>query len=152
MMTGMMPGTKILRRWLILLISVPVLAFAAIDVYEFDTPEQEARFRSLTQELRCPKCQNQSIADSDADISGDMRMRTAEMIREGHTDREVVDFFRERYGDFVSYRPPFDATTLLLWLGPGIVLLAGGILIVRLLRRANAAADAEADNEEDEDL
>ena len=136
---------RTLRYWLVLLCSVPLLALAAIDVYEFDTPEQEARFRSLTQELRCPKCQKQSIADSDADISGDMRLRTAEMIREGYTDREVVDFFRDRYGDFVSYRPPFDATTLLLWLGPGLVLLAGGILVVRLLRRASAAADDEED-------
>ena len=147
-----MPNMRLLRYWLVLLLSLPILALAAIDVYEFDTPEQEARFRSLTQELRCPKCQNQSIADSDADISGDMRERTAQMIREGHTDREVVDFFRERYGDFVSYRPPFDATTLLLWLGPGLVLLAGGILIVRLLRRASAAADnEEGDNEEGAD-
>ncbi|WP_245932463.1 cytochrome c-type biogenesis protein [Isoalcanivorax indicus] len=129
-----------------LLCALPLLVLAAIDVYEFDSPEQEARFRSLTQELRCPKCQNQSIADSDADISGDMRARTAQMIRDGHSDREVVDFFRERYGDFVSYRPPLAANTAVLWLGPGIVLLFGGLLIFRLMRRAARAADQDDDD------
>lgn len=140
--------TLLLRRALVaLLCALPLAAMAAIDVYEFDSPEQEARFRSLTQELRCPKCQNQSIADSDADISGDMRARTAQMIREGYSDREVVDFFRARYGDFVSYRPPLAMNTAVLWLGPGIVLLLGGLLVFRLMRRAAQAAD-----QDDEDL
>lgn len=126
----------------------PLWAVAAIDVYEFDTAEQEARFRSLTQELRCPKCQNQSIADSDADIARDMRARTAEMVREGASDRDVVEFFRARYGDFVSYRPPLALNTALLWFGPAVVLLLGALLVMRQLRRASAAPlDEDGDDQ-----
>nr|WP_306799323.1 cytochrome c-type biogenesis protein CcmH [Alcanivorax quisquiliarum] len=128
-----------LKHALLVCLFFPTLALSAIDVYEFDTAEQEARFRSLTQELRCPKCQNQSIADSDADIASDMRARTATMVREGATDKEVVEFFRARYGDFVSYRPPLALNTVLLWFGPAVVLLLGGWLVVRQLRRASAA-------------
>lgn len=114
---------------LLLLLLLTVLgqgALAAIDVYQFDTEEQETRFRVLTEELRCPKCQNQSIADSDAGIAQDMRERVARMIREGHDDQAIVDYFVDRYGDFVSYRPPVNAQTLVLWLGPAILLLLGG--------------------------
>ncbi|MEY1661444.1 cytochrome c-type biogenesis protein [Isoalcanivorax beigongshangi] len=132
---------------LCLMLVLPLGAAAVIDVYEFETAEQEQRFRALTQELRCPKCQNQSIADSDADIAGDMRARTALMLREGHSDREVVDYFRARYGDFVSYRPPVALNTALLWFSPLLILLIGGVLVVRALRRANRAP-LEDDNEE----
>ncbi|ARB45249.1 cytochrome c-type biogenesis protein [Alloalcanivorax xenomutans] len=125
---------------LLLLLLLTVLgqgALAAIDVYQFDTEEQETRFRVLTEELRCPKCQNQSIADSDAGIAQDMRERVARMIREGHDDQAIVDYFVDRYGDFVSYRPPVNAQTLVLWLGPAILLLLGGGAIVILIRRAS---------------
>ena len=128
-----------IRLLITLCLLLPLAAAAVIDVYEFDSAEQEARFRTLTQELRCPKCQNQSIADSDADIATDMRARTAEMIRNGASNDEVVDFFRARYGDFVSYRPPFAVNTLLLWLGPVVVVLIGGGLMARQLRRASRA-------------
>lgn len=139
---------RLLQQILRLCLLVPALAVGAIDVYEFDTPEQEARFRSLTQELRCPKCQNQSIADSDADIASDMRARTAAMVRDGATDREVVEFFRARYGDFVSYRPPLALSTVLLWFGPAVVLLLGGWLVVRQLRRAATAPLDDDDTEQ----
>lgn len=146
---------RLLKQALLLCLFFPALAGGAIDVYEFDTAEQEARFRSLTQELRCPKCQNQSIADSDADIASDMRARTAAMVREGATDKEVVEFFRARYGDFVSYRPPLALNTVLLWFGPAVVLLLGGWLVMRQLRRASAAPldddETEQPPEADED-
>ena len=139
-----------IRLLLALCLLLPLAAAAVIDVYEFDSAEQEARFRSLTQELRCPKCQNQSIADSDADIAADMRARTAEMIRDGASDRDVVEFFRARYGDFVSYRPPFAVNTLLLWLGPVVVVLIGGGLVGRQLRRASQAPLDDDDLQPDE--
>lgn len=132
----------------LLLVLLPLQALAAIDVYQFDNEQQEARFRVLTEELRCPKCQNQSISDSDADLARDMRDRVHGMILEGKSDGEIVDYFVSRYGDFVSYRPPVNARTSVLWLIPLVMLLGGGILIISLLRRASARADA---NDEDND-
>ena len=118
-------------------------ALAAIDVYQFDNEQQEQRFRILSEELRCPKCQNQSIADSDAGIAQDMRTRVHTMILEGKSDEDIVDYFVSRYGDFVSYRPPVNAGTSILWLGPILLLLGGGVVIVMLLRNASRKAAAE---------
>ena len=118
-------------------------SWAAIDIYQFDSDAQQDRFHRLTEELRCPKCQNQSIADSDAEISQDMRERVARMIREGHSDEEIVTFFVDRYGDFVSYRPPFNPRTAILWVGPLTLLLLGGVGIVLLVRRASREAEED---------
>ncbi|WP_323774594.1 cytochrome c-type biogenesis protein [Alcanivorax sp.] len=130
-----------LRIVLLLMLSMPALA--AIDVYQFDNEQQEQRFRILSEELRCPKCQNQSIADSDAGIAQDMRTRVHTMILEGKSDEDIVDYFVSRYGDFVSYRPPVNAGTSILWLGPILLLLGGGVVIVLLLRNASRKAAAE---------
>lgn len=119
---------------------------AAIDIYQFDNTDQQDRFHRLTEELRCPKCQNQSIADSDAEIARDMRERTARMIREGHSDQKVVNFFVDRYGDFVSYRPPVNERTAILWMGPLGLLLLGVLAIVLLVRRASRRAELEEDD------
>lgn len=121
---------------------------AAIDVYQFDSARQEQRFRTLTEELRCPKCQNQSIADSDAGISQDMRDRVQSMIVNGKTDEEIVTYFVSRYGDFVSYRPPVNSHTAILWAGPLGLLLLGVGVIATLLLRASRNADAEPENGE----
>lgn len=129
---------------------LPLQALAAIDVYQFDSPQQEDRFHRLTEELRCPKCQNQSIADSDADLARDMRDRVHGMIVEGKSDDEIVGYFVSRYGDFVSYRPPVNARTSVLWLIPLLMLLGGGVLIVRLLRKASAQADQQESNNDSE--
>lgn len=114
----------------------------SFDIYEFDTPEQQARFDALINELRCPKCQNNNLADSNAPIAKDLRQRTYELLREGRSDEEIVDYLKARYGDFVTYQPPFNAVTLLLWTGPLLLLLvAGGVLAWRLRgRRAQPAA------------
>ncbi|MFP1683401.1 cytochrome c-type biogenesis protein [Alloalcanivorax sp. C16-1] len=119
---------------------------AAIDLYQFDNTDQQDRFHRLTEELRCPKCQNQSIADSDAEIARDMRERTARMIREGRSDQEVVNFFVDRYGDFVSYRPPVNERTAILWMGPLGLLLLGALAIALLVRRASRRAELEEDD------
>lgn len=126
---------------LLMLVAGPALA--AIDVYPFDNASQRGRFHRLTEELRCPKCQNQSIADSDAGIAQDMRERVARMIREGRSDEEIVDYFVVRYGDFVSYRPPVNKRTAILWAGPVLLLLFGGLAIVVLVVRASRRADRE---------
>lgn len=125
----------------LLLVLLPLQLCAAIDVYEFDNEQQEQRFRILTEELRCPKCQNQSIADSDAGLAQDMRDRVHDMILAGKSDAEIVDYFVARFGDFVSYRPPVNARTSVLWLIPLVMLVGGAMLIIFLLRRASARAD-----------
>lgn len=136
--------TMILRTLFLLCVSLS--AIAATDVYQFDAPEQEQRFRVLLDELRCPKCQNQSLADSDAGIAQDMRAKVQSMILEGKSDEEIVDYFVSRYGDFVSYRPPVTATTSILWLAPLLLLGAGAVVIVLLLRRASARVDDSDDD------
>lgn len=141
--------TRMLR--IVFLLGISLSAMAATDIYQFETPEQEQRFRVLLDELRCPKCQNQSLADSDAGIAQDMRTRVHTMILEGKSDEDIVDYFVSRYGDFVSYRPPVNAGTSILWLGPILLLLGGAVLIVILLRNASrkAAADDEASQDKE---
>lgn len=128
---------------LLLMLLVPFAALAAIDVHEFETQQQSERFRELTHQLRCPKCQNQAIADSDAQISRDMRERVASMIRAGKSNDEIVNYFVARYGTFVNYKPPVTAETLMLWAGPALVFVAGIFLVLWQLRRAARAAKKE---------
>lgn len=122
----------------ILLSCVLVVAAHAenFDVYPFASDEQEARFDRLTNELRCPKCQNQSIADSNAPIAQDLRKRTWELVLEGRSDEEIVAYLKARYGEFITYRPAFNAVTALLWGGPFLLLaIVAGLLAVRLRAR-----------------
>ncbi len=106
----------------------------------------------ITSELRCLVCQNQTIADSNAALAVDLRREARELLQQGKSDSEVVDYMTQRYGDFVLYRPPLRATTLLLWFGPALMLVIGGaVLVVVLRRRSRLAADAfEADDDEPE--
>ncbi|MFZ5723968.1 MAG: cytochrome c-type biogenesis protein [Pseudomonadota bacterium] len=113
------------------------------DIYSFETPEQQARFEALIAELRCPKCQNNNLADSNAPIARDLRQRTYELVREGRSNDEIVTYLKARYGDFITYRPPFNAVTLLLWLGPLLVLLAALVVLMLRLRRRPAAPAAD---------
>jgi cytochrome c-type biogenesis protein CcmH len=114
---------------------------AAIETYQFDSPEQEARFRQLGYELRCPKCQNQAIGDSDAEISGDLRAEVYRMLKEGATDVEIKDFMVACYGRYVLYNPPLDQQTLVLWFGPAGLLVLGGILVVLRIRQSKKALE-----------
>ncbi len=95
----------------------------------------ERRVTNLAHELRCLVCQNQTIADSNAPLAVDLRNQIREQLTAGKSEREVVDFMVARYGDFVLYRPPFKATTLLLWVGPFVFLIAGFYFLLRFLRR-----------------
>ncbi|BCO14659.1 cytochrome c-type biogenesis protein [Aeromonas hydrophila] len=115
-------------------------ALAAIDVYTFDSDAQEQTFRELTKELRCPKCQNQDIADSNAGLAKDLRDKTYQMVREGKDKQEVVDYMVARYGNFILYNPPLMASTLILWLGPLLVIVIGVVMVVLRSRRRPAAA------------
>lgn len=114
-------------------------ARAAIDVYTFESDAQEQTFRELTKELRCPKCQNQDIADSNAGLAKDLRDKTYQMVREGKEKQEVVDYMVARYGNFILYDPPLMASTLILWLGPLLVIVIGVVTVVVRSRRHTPA-------------
>jgi cytochrome c-type biogenesis protein CcmH len=114
-----------------------------------DDPLTEKRLLAITAELRCLVCQNQTIADSNADLANDFRREIRKLIAEGKSDQEILDFMVARYGDFVRYRPPVKGTTILLWAGPGVLLLIGLTALIRYLRRRNdAIADTELTAEE----
>ena len=123
------------------LLSVSVCLHAAIETYQFDSPEQEARFRQLGYELRCPKCQNQAIGDSDAEISGDLRAEVYRMLKDGATDEEIKEFMVARYGRYVLYNPPLDKHTLILWFGPAVLLILGGIFVGLRIRQSKKALE-----------
>lgn len=131
-------------RWLSLLLGtlLSLNALAAIDTYEFNDEAERQRFRVLTEELRCPKCQNQNIADSNAPIANDLRREIHRMLDEGQSDEQIVDFLVTRYGDFVMYRPPLTGKTLLLWFGPAALLLLALLVVLNIVRRRRQAASA----------
>ncbi len=104
---------------------------AAEDKFSFDTPAQRESFLKLTAELRCPMCQNQNIADSDAMIAHDMRRKVYALLKQGKTEQEVIDFMKSRYGDFVHYQPPITAATLWLWAGPVLFIFIALIVVIR---------------------
>lgn len=115
--------------------------YASIDAYQFENPEQEQRFRVLVEELRCPKCQNQNVADSNAGLSKDIKDRVYRLINEGQSNAEITDHMVERYGDFITYRPPLRPVTWFLWFGPFVLaLLAALVILVRKLRQNSADA------------
>lgn len=121
--------------WLLLLLLWSTLSQAAIDPYGFRDDAERARFQALTRELRCPKCQNQDLADSNAPIAGDLRREIQRLMAAGRSDEEIIAHLEQRYGEFIRYRPPFEGRTLLLWLLPGLALLAGAGLLLVLTRR-----------------
>lgn len=121
---------------------------SAAEVRTFANPDQQQRYENLVKDLRCLVCQNQSLADSDADLAKDLRDEVYDIIQSGKSDREAVQFLVDRYGDFVLYRPPFSPMTLLLWLGPLLLLLAGLAFIWRRSPQRTAAAAPELSPEE----
>lgn len=114
----------------VILLTMSGLVSAAIDTYEFKDDATRERFQSLASELRCPKCQNQNIADSNSPIAKDLREELHRMLEDGADDEQVVDFMVGRYGEFVLYRPRMSEQTYLLWYGPGVLLFIGVIAIL----------------------
>jgi cytochrome c-type biogenesis protein CcmH len=142
-------------------VAAVVLAASALAVARDAPPEAadptiEARMVRITSELRCLVCQNQTIADSNAGLAVDLRKETREMLKQGKSDAEIVDYMTARYGDFVLYRPPLRTKTVPLWFGPALLLLIGGtVLVLTLRRRSRMAADAfdpDVDDDEIESL
>lgn len=118
----------------------------------FTSPAEEKRFHALISELRCVMCQNQSLAESNAQIAVDLRREVLELMREGKDDAQIKEFLVARYGEFVLYRPQVESKTWLLWFGPAVVLLAGGFVVVGAVRRRsrNTTPAADERNEEQE--
>ncbi|HEY0662231.1 MAG TPA: cytochrome c-type biogenesis protein [Lysobacter sp.] len=121
---------------LLLMLASPVAFAQATDTapLQFTGTAEETRFHKLVAELRCVMCQNQSLADSNAQIARDLRREVLELMRQGKSDREIKDFLVARYGEFVLYRPQMESKTWLLWFGPALVLLAGGFVVARVVR------------------
>lgn len=120
-------------------------ALAGVEVHKFENPEQEAQYKRLVTELRCLVCQNQNLADSNAELAQDLRQEVYEMIQNGATDQEIISFMVARYGDFVLYRPPFKTTTAFLWIGPFIILVAGFVILLLFIRKRRQSVALELD-------
>lgn len=118
---------------LLFLLTTQVAADPAV-TFTFDSAEEEALFHKLSNELRCLVCQNQSIADSNAGLAKDLRTEMYEMLRSGKSEDEIIAFMVKRYGDYVLYRPPFKASTVLLWFGPVLIFGIGLFFAVRFIR------------------
>ncbi len=104
------------------------------DVYAFDSKEEELRYSRLIEELRCPKCLNINLAGSDAPIATDLRQQVYRMLKQGHSDSEILHFMQSRYGDFILYRPRLTEATWLLWFGPLLLLIPGAVFWYRKWR------------------
>lgn len=121
----------------------------AVDPEEMRDPVLQDRYRSLTHELRCMQCQNQSIADSPVGLAGDLRREVRTLLLQGKSDQEIRDWMRERYGAFILFRPEFSAQTAWLWVLPGVLLLGGLGIGWRILRQRQALAPTDLDEPED---
>jgi cytochrome c-type biogenesis protein CcmH len=117
---------------------------------QFSDAGEETRFHALVAELRCVMCQNQSLADSNAQIAHDLRREVLQLMRQGKDDREIKQFLVARYGEFVLYRPQVESKTWLLWFGPALVLLAGGFIVAGLVRKRSAVATSTANDDDQE--
>lgn len=133
---------------LLLLLGLSGLSGAAIETYKFDDLEKEKRYKNLIDELRCLVCQNQNLADSNAELAQDLRRKTYEMVNQGLTENEVADYMVQRYGDFVLYRPPLKANTLVLWIGPFVILLIGLAVMLRIIRRHPTSESGQLSDED----
>ena len=131
-----------MKAWLFALLMLLSAAAGAMDPIVFRDDAEEARFRALSAELRCVMCQNQSLADSNAQIAEDLRRQVLDLMREGKSDEEIKEYLVARYSDFVLYNPPVKPSTWLLWFGPALILLGGAAVLVVVVRRRAAAAPA----------
>ncbi|HEY9379624.1 MAG TPA: cytochrome c-type biogenesis protein [Burkholderiales bacterium] len=132
------------------LLALLMLCMATVTMANTTQPSpEEVRLGKIAAELRCLVCQNQSIADSHADLAVDLRRDIGEQIAAGRSDQQIIDYMVDRYGEFVLYRPPFKMTTLLLWLGPALLLIVGVFALRRNLKTRRALViDAPLDDEE----
>ena len=141
-----------MMRYFIMLMLVSGLVFAqAIEPLPFKHHAEEVRFQRLTRELRCLVCQNENLADSNADLARDLRHEVFEQMQQGKSDDEIKQYLVDRYSDFVLYDPPLKASTLLLWLGPLALLVAGAVAVTVTIRRRSYPSVRENFTDQGED-
>ncbi|MCR8921698.1 cytochrome c-type biogenesis protein CcmH [Dasania sp. GY-MA-18] len=121
------------------LLLLSLMAAAVIETYQFDNEVLRKRYQHFTEELRCPKCQNQNLSGSNSPIAQDLRRELHRLLHEGYSDQEITHYMVERYGEFVLYRPPVNKQTLILWLAPALFLLLAVIAVVIVIRKQMAA-------------
>lgn len=120
-----------------LFLSISSSSFAAIDALDFTSPQQEDDYHSLTKELRCPQCQNNNIADSNASIAVDMRAKVFELLQEGKKREDIIQYMVDRYGNFVTYNPPITIVTIFLWVVPALLVLLGIFFLFKRNKKMN---------------
>lgn len=125
---------------------------AAVEIQQFKNVEQEQRYKNIIDELRCLVCQNQNLADSNAGLAQDLRKQVHKMILAGEDDEAIFDYMVTRYGDFVLYRPPFKATTFLLWVGPFIIFALGLFVLIRFIRQRKKITITELNSSDKEKI
>jgi cytochrome c-type biogenesis protein CcmH len=145
-----------MKRFLMLVLLAVMGLFAlsvqaVVETYEFDNPEQKALYQQMASELRCVVCQNQNILESNAPLAQDLRKQLYQMIRYQQADeKQIIEFMVQRYGDFVLYRPPFQANTLILWVAPFLMLLFSVYWVVSYVRQTQELAQQQQENKQDD--
>ena len=122
---------------LVIFVFMSHVSYARIEVHQFKSQQQEQRYKTLINELRCLVCQNQNLADSNAELAQDLRKKVYNMVMEDKSDKQIHEYMVDRYGDFVLYRPPFKMRTYLLWTGPFLILATGLILLITYIHKRN---------------
>ena len=145
-----------IHRLVLALMSVFLLVMqsyvsAQVDTFEFDNDEQQSRFRQLSDELRCPMCQNTNLSGSTGGVAEDLRREIHRMILEGMSNEEIEQFMFERYGDFIFYRPRLRAETIFLWFGPLMFLIMGGLVAYGIFRRASSVDNVAVELDEEQE-
>ena len=128
---------------LCLILSIPFSASAKIELHQFENKQQEALYNKMIEELRCLVCQNQNLADSNAELAVDLREKTYKMVVQNKSESDIVDYMVNRYGDFVLYKPPFKINTLILWLGPFFLLVLAIYFAMKIIRQGSSNAQSE---------
>ena len=145
MISKFLPGSGWLRQIGLFLLLLSSAAMAVEDVVKFSDESLRPRYQQLLEELRCPKCQNQNLADSNSAISQDLRAEVQRLLGEGLTDAEIKEYLKNRYSEFILYRPELNRTTWFLWAAPVVLVLLGGLIVLRLSRRKKPSASQESD-------
>jgi cytochrome c-type biogenesis protein CcmH len=133
---------------LLVFVAAPLPADVTLESFTFPTPEEQEHFKQLIGQLRCLVCQNETLADSDADLAHDLRKEVYDMMRSGKSDQEVIDFLVKRYGDFVLYKPPVKPSTYIIWYGPFVLLGIAALLLMRAVGRQRQVEEPPISEEE----
>jgi cytochrome c-type biogenesis protein CcmH len=134
-----------MKRLLFIFLLMMSCSSYAVDTHQLSDPKQQEAYETLTKELRCLVCQNQTIADSNAELAADLRRQVYEMLQQGKSRQEIIQFMTDRYGDFVLYKPPFKGKTSILWIAPAVFLFIGLITVFFVIRHKKAAVNLQSE-------